>query len=196
MATRRTPIKAEVRDSGRKRESDPARPERKRELEVIAEARAADTARVKRMSLSLIRAVHPDHNKPEFQAKAKARFIDALRETKSNVYAVEKGIYFSRSWYFKERERDPEFKAAWDEAWETVVDKLEGSMMSRAIDGFDEPVYQMGMKVGTKKVYDNKLSQFMLQKNRPSKYGDDMAPLIARVQMLEAKIAEAEAKAK
>jgi len=77
-----------------------------------------------------------------------------------------------------------------------IIDPKGVGDLLRAIDGFDEPVYQMGMKVGTKKVYDNKLSQFMLQKNRPSKYGDDMAPLIARVQMLEAKIAEAEAKAK
>lgn len=169
---------------------------RKRETEVIAEVRASDTARVNRASLGVTKSPHPDYHKPAFQAAAKARFIEGLRATKSAMFAVEQGGHFSRTWYFQERDKDPAFKAAWEEAWETVVDNLEGSMMSRAIDGFDEPVYQMGMKVGTKRVYDNKLSQFMLQKNRPSKYGDDMAPLIARVQLLEARLAEAEARSK
>lgn len=49
---------------------------------------------------------------------------------------------------------------------------LEDEAMRRAVDGVEEPVYQAGQLVGTKRVYSDSLLKLMLQAADPARYGD------------------------
>ena len=103
----------------------------------------------------------------------KQQFIDKLQELKGVGLAC-KAIGYSRRQVYRERNNEPEFRDAWDEAWEHVVDELEASVMSRAINGYEEPVFHKGEEVGTRIKHDPILGIFMLKKNRPDKYDDRM----------------------
>ena len=67
--------------------------------------------------------------------------------------------------FYQERERDPEFAAAWEEAIDESEELLLGELKRRGIDGYDEDVYgslgnNMGTgPVGTKKVYSDKMAE-------------------------------------
>lgn len=101
--------------------------------------------------------------------KNRDRFIEALREERSVTYACNK-IMIGRTAAYAWRNEDESFKAAWDEAIEQNVDDLEASMMKKAIEGWDEPVWWQGEQCGEVRKFSTPLSIFMLKANRPEKY--------------------------
>lgn len=86
------------------------------------------------------------------------------------------------------RTDDPEFNEACNEVWQSHVDRLEQVAMERAIDGWQEPIYYRGVKVGEKTVYSPNLMMKMLEANRREIYGnqatgkDDPHELVRQVQ--------------
>ena len=89
-------------------------------------------------------------------APAKAKFLELLRET-LNVTTSAKGAGYSRWTAYRERERDPAFAEAWDNAAEEAYDQLEQEARRRAFMGVDEPVFHRGEIVGHKRVYSDSL---------------------------------------
>jgi len=59
--------------------------------------------------------------------------------------------------FYNARERDPEFAAAWDDAIATATSVVESELHRRAVEGYEEPVYQRGEKVGTVRRYSDRL---------------------------------------
>lgn len=84
----------------------------------------------------------------------------------------------SRTTVYRMKRTNEEFAKQMEEAHEIVVDKLENSAMRRAIEGHNVPVFFQGEKCGSKRVYDNALTIFMLKKNRPGKYDDKLSGII------------------
>jgi hypothetical protein len=65
----------------------------------------------------------------------------------------------------------PEFARAEAKAFEEYYEiRLEGTADQRAIDGWDEPVYQGGELVGTRRRYSDRLLELRLKAERPDKY--------------------------
>jgi len=87
-----------------------------------------------------------------------------------NVTAACPRAKVSRSWVYAERETDPEFAAAWDEALEMGLDSAEGELYRRAVEGVLEPVFHQGEKVGHIRRYSDTLLKFLLQSHRPERY--------------------------
>lgn len=120
----------------------------------------------------------------------KPAFLKALVELRSAVAACE-AAGVSRQTAYEHRQKFPEFAAAWAEADETITQQLEVEMLRRAHDGVEEPVFQGGKLVGTKRVYSDPLLMFALRAKRPNVYRDrtevtgaDGGPI--RIQALEA----------
>ena len=65
----------------------------------------------------------------------------------------------------------PEAATAVEEAEEYFNDTLEAEALRRAKDGYDEPVFHQGVKVGTRKVYSDQLMTLLL-KGRRKQYRD------------------------
>jgi hypothetical protein len=66
----------------------------------------------------------------------------------------------------------PEYAEAFRATVPQVVELLEAAAWVRAVDGWDEPVYQGGQMVGTVKRFDGGLLKFLLRGNIPDKYGE------------------------
>lgn len=107
--------------------------------------------------------------------RRKGLFLTAL-ETSYSVAAAARQAGMSRSAAYVYRHDDPDFAAAWDQAKEAHLDAIEASLMHRAAYGWEEPVYQNGMLVGTKQKYSDVACIFMLKKHRKEQYGDDPQP--------------------
>lgn len=99
----------------------------------------------------------------------KALFVAALAKS-PNVSGACQRAKVSRSWAYAQRDDDPEFAAAWDEALETGVDEAEGELHRRAVKGVLEPVFYKGEEVGHIRRHSDTLLMFLLKAHRPEKY--------------------------
>jgi transposase-like protein len=86
-------------------------------------------------------------------SERKRRFLEALREG-ATVAAAARAAGVSRMTAYRERARNPDFAAAWDDAIEDGTDELEEEVPRRALDGND------------------RLLMFPLEARRPEKYRD------------------------
>ena len=84
-----------------------------------------------------------------------------------------KKIGVSRVAVYKLAKRDPEFKAAWEEALEEHVELLEAEADSRAVEGVDRPVTYQGKITAHYKEYSDVLLMFRLKALAPEKYRDN-----------------------
>lgn len=59
--------------------------------------------------------------------------------------------------FYRERERDPDFAQAWDEALEMARGAVEAELHRRAVEGYLEPIYYLGQEVGEVRKYSDSL---------------------------------------
>jgi hypothetical protein len=77
-----------------------------------------------------------------------------------------------RSNVFRRRQDDPEFAQAVEQAIDMAADKLEAEARRRALEGVEEPVYQGGQLVGTKRVYSDSLLALLLKGRRKKVFAE------------------------
>lgn len=112
-------------------------------------------------------------SRPPFRTPEKdAKFFATLARGVSVTGACDNAEYARQSVY-DQRDSDPEFRAAWDNAVEAGTDKLEDEAHRRAHDGTEEPVYQGGELVGTIRKYSDTLTIFLLKGRRAEKFRDN-----------------------
>jgi hypothetical protein len=68
------------------------------------------------------------------------------------------------------------FAERWSEALDEAVERMEREAMRRGVEGYEQPVYYRGRRVGKIKRYSDTLLMFLLRANRPEKYRAD-APM-------------------
>ncbi len=73
------------------------------------------------------------------------------------------------------REVDAEFRKAWDDAYTAGGDLLEDEARRRAVDGWDEPVFQGGDQVGVVHRYSDRLLERLLKGRKPELYGEQVS---------------------
>ena len=76
----------------------------------------------------------------------KERFLDAYEQF-GTAFKACKVAGVSRDTAFRHKREDEEFRAQWEELEEESTDRLEASCYERAVDGWDEPVYQNGKQI-------------------------------------------------
>lgn len=100
------------------------------------------------------------------RARARDRFIRRLAESGNVADSCRKARLPQRTAYDL-RKSDPEFAALWKEAEEISIDGLEDEARRRGVEGWDEPVYQKGRKVGTIKRHSDRMLEILLKGHRP-----------------------------
>jgi hypothetical protein len=68
-------------------------------------------------------------------------------------------------------ERDPDYVQAFKEASQWAFDELRDEAVRRGVEGWLEPVYYKGRKIGAKRRYSDKLLMCLLELADPEKYG-------------------------
>lgn len=99
----------------------------------------------------------------------RAAFLEALKEGYSVSHASAR-VGWDRSTLYKNRQRDSEFAAAWDEAIEAGTDKLEDEARRRAVEGVNKPVIYKGEITESYREYSDTLLMFLLNGRRPERF--------------------------
>jgi len=86
------------------------------------------------------------------------------------------------------REHDPEFEAEFESVQQGITEKLEKEAIRRAYEGWNEPVFQGGKKVGIIRKFSDTLLIFLLKGLAPHRYreryevsGHDGGPISVQV---------------
>ncbi len=93
-------------------------------------------------------------------------FLSTLAET-GVVTSAARAAGIDRSAVYRYRDAHPDFAEKWEHALETAADHLEAEAVRRGVDGWEEPVYQGGLRVGTIRKYSDNLLIRLLSAKRP-----------------------------
>lgn len=99
------------------------------------------------------------------------RFFAALRKT-GHITASAKTAGYSRRVVYNYKENDEEFAEEWEDALKEYTEELEAEADRRAKEGYLEPIYYQGKKVGTVRKYSDPLLIFRLKALDSEKYRD------------------------
>lgn len=114
------------------------------------------------------------------------RFLEALR-IKGSAQAAALVAGVSRRTIYKQRKRSPSFAARWDEIVNANNEMLEGAAFERAVHGVVKTRFYKDVPIATEREYSDGLTQFLLEKRMPEKYGrnatqgDDEAEAAAKI---------------
>jgi hypothetical protein len=113
-------------------------------------------------ALALARPIPSAHERHWSRAKM-ARFLTELAATHS-VAAAARVVGMSRqsAYRLKARLRDLPFDLAWEAAVQSGYDALHQAALDRALNGVEVPVHHRGELVGTRRVFDERLTVFLL----------------------------------
>lgn len=119
-------------------------------------------------------AAPPKHSKMRLTERRKETFLNALARTGSFPAASRAASpHASTRWgasktFRDEEKRNPEFASQVEEARLKAIGVIEQTIYDRAVDGIEEPIWEHGKLVGTRKVYDNKLLMRLASKLEPA----------------------------
>lgn len=130
------------------------------------------------------RAGHSRHQSrlAEARQKTRARFLATLAgPAAGSIPDAARAVGISRGLPHAWAHRDPAFAAKMAEAkavGELVrLDEIEAEIERRAVKGYEEPVYQKGIRVGTIRKFSDLLLMFRAKKLNPA-YRDNSSPFL------------------
>jgi hypothetical protein len=104
--------------------------------------------------------------------KRQRAFIAALAETGSVAQAAAAVNMTPEGAYNLRRQPgSDEFRAAWDAALDHGAEIVDGAALERSIHGVPVPIFHGGKQVGERRVFNERLTMFLLQHRKPAKYG-------------------------
>jgi hypothetical protein len=104
--------------------------------------------------------------------KRQRAFIAALAETGSvSQAAAAVNMTPEGAYYLRRQPGSDEFRAAWDAALDHGAEIVDGAALERSIHGVAVPIFQGGKQVGERRVFNERLTMFLLQHRKPAKYG-------------------------
>ena len=100
----------------------------------------------------------------------KARAFLRVYAACGNLTEAARAVGVVRQSHYYWMEHLPGYREAAEQAREMATDRLEREAWRRAVEGWDEPVYQKGQLVATVRRYSDALLMLLLRANRPEKY--------------------------
>ena len=89
--------------------------------------------------------------------------------------------------HYRWLESDPIYAADWEVAGALVTERLEDSMMARAVDGWDEPTgWYRGVAGGTVTRYSDNLAMFVAKGRRPDRYRENYSVDVRHTHAIDA----------
>jgi hypothetical protein len=107
--------------------------------------------------------------------EARKTFLEALANT-GDVAAAAQAAGLSRATLYARRDRNQAFRKAWDKAMDAALDQLESTLLQRALNGVEKPVYYAGKEVGVVRHFSDTLAMFLLKGRKPGAYGGAAMP--------------------
>ena len=99
------------------------------------------------------------------------RFLKAYTKKGTITHAAKlSGVSWAH--HYRWMKEDPTYPPRLEQAKIEIADRAERAAIKRAIDGYDEPIFQQGIQVGTKRKYSDRLLMFYLKGRRRDVFGD------------------------
>jgi hypothetical protein len=108
----------------------------------------------------------------ESQLQARQRAFLAAYAKLFNISRAAELAGVGRRCHYDWLRDDPEYAERFEDARQAFIDELEEEAYRRAVEGWDEPVFYEGVKVGAKRKYSDNLLMFRLKAELPQKYRD------------------------
>lgn len=94
-------------------------------------------------------------------------FLSALAKAFSvTAAAALAGCHRQR--FYELRDQDDDFRAAWEDAYEQGADVVRDEIRRRAVEGWEEPVFQQGKLVGHVRKYSDRLLELEAKRRDPA----------------------------
>ncbi len=111
--------------------------------------------------------INSTSKKKRLSTKARQKlFLEAYAEH-ANVLLAARAAGIHRTTVYKWQEHDTDFDFAFNQAKEDAKDTLRAEIYRRAVEGWDEPVYQLGKYRGVVRKYDSTLLIFQAKMMMP-----------------------------
>lgn len=104
-----------------------------------------------------------------------AVLLETIANGGGNVTAACKKAGCSRKWAYEQRDRDPEFGAAFRMAIELGSEGLIDEATRRGKNGVRKPIYHNGVKVGSVIEYSDRMLELALRVRRPALFKTEVA---------------------
>lgn len=111
------------------------------------------------------------------------KWLDAF-EIQRSPSAASASVGIDRSTPYDAARIDKVFAKAWEERKWTALDQLEASAMTRAIEGWEEPVFHEGVECGRKRRFSDRMTEFLLRNRHAAVFnkgagdrGDEESPV-------------------
>jgi hypothetical protein len=118
-------------------------------------------------------------------SKKKQAFLSAF-EACGSVTAAARAARITRACHYLWLQTDAQYALVFGQSKMIAGDVLEDEAVRRAVEGWEEPVYYQGNKVGSVTRYSDGMLQFLLRGFKPEKYGTQRiqipAPGVAAVE--------------
>lgn len=98
------------------------------------------------------------------RAARMAALLDRLADTGEEITPAATALGIPRAVLWEWRKKHPDFDQELAEAYRVGTESLAAVARSRAVDGWDEPVFWQGQQIGTIRKYDHNLLQFIMRK--------------------------------
>lgn len=106
-----------------------------------------------------------------WSADRQRQFIALLAETGSVRAACRRlGVGEHHIYKLRNHPEAAGFRAAWEAALDCGIARIEDTLMDRALNGIETPVFYHGEKVGTRQVYNDRLLMFLLNNRAPGRF--------------------------
>lgn len=107
----------------------------------------------------------------KIQHPKKRAFLIAY-SVKGTILAASKQAEIDRTMHYDWMKSDPQYAAAFAEAYAQCGDVLEDEAWRRAVDGVPKGIYRKGFLVGTEQEFSDTMLIFKLKGHKPEKYKD------------------------
>ena len=112
----------------------------------------------------------------------KIKFLENLAQC-GNVTRAAESVAVSRVYFYLLAQENEEFKEKMNQARALGIEWMEDEASRRAFNGYDEPVFQQGVQVGTVRKFSDQLAMFLLRGNKPDKFKERVANENVNVQL-------------
>jgi hypothetical protein len=122
--------------------------------------------------ITIFKSVYPGSHFAPLDSITVPALLAAIAAT-GNITLSCNRLSINRQQVYALRTENEEFRKKMDEAMELGIQGWEDEAARRAFEGFERPIYQQGLHVGSERQYSDTLAVLMLKAARPERYRED-----------------------
>lgn len=122
--------------------------------------------------ITVFKSVHPGSHFAPLDSITLTALLAVVAQT-ANITLACNRLSLNRQQVYNLRTENEEFRKALNNAMQMGIDAWEDEAARRAFEGFERPIFQQGLHVGSERQFSDTLAVMMLKAAKPEKYRED-----------------------